>query len=273
MATTDVGVPALQVDYTNVDSIREVLEKNAIDTVISCVNYEGDALSVAQLNLIKAATDSSTTKRFIPSTFGIAYPKSAIKELPMLADYFKAIDELKKSGLQWTVINNGCFLDYWGQPHIKTFLRPSPFGLDIANKEAAIPGDGNTPFSLTYTFDVARYVVALQDLDEWPEVSRFAGDIITWNEFLRLAEETTGSNFKVTYDSIEKLKKGEMTELPSQVPCYAFIPKPQFQWFISIFARWTADEEISHIPAEMNSRFPDISPLTVRQMLNVWRKE
>jgi hypothetical protein len=110
----------------------------------------------------------------------------------MLADYFKAIDELKASGLQWTMVNNGCFMDYWGQPQIKTHLRPSPFGLDIASKKAAIPGDGNTLFTLTYTFDVAKFVVALQDLDEWPEVSRFAGDIITWNEFVRLAEETTG---------------------------------------------------------------------------------
>ncbi|KAL6411925.1 hypothetical protein AUP68_04305 [Ilyonectria robusta] len=75
-AETEVGVPALAVDYTNIDSIREVLEKNNIHTVISCVNYEGDALAVAQLNLIKASTNSSTTKRFIPSTFGIAYPES-----------------------------------------------------------------------------------------------------------------------------------------------------------------------------------------------------
>lgn len=121
----------------------------------------------------------------------------------MLTDYFKAIGELKKSGLQWTVVNNGCFLDYWGQPHIKSFLRPSPFGIDIANREAAIPGDGNTPFSLTYSFDMAKYVVALQDLDEWPEVSRFAGDIITWNEFLSLAEEVTGmpTHLKLAYRS------------------------------------------------------------------------
>lgn len=123
---------------------------------------------------------------------------SALNELPILSDYFAAIDELKRSTLQWTVVHNGCFLDYWGQPHIKTFLRPSPFGLDIANKEAAIPGDGNTPFSLTYTFDVAKFVVALQDLEKWPEVSRFAGNIITWNEFLRLAEEVTGGLSPIT---------------------------------------------------------------------------
>jgi hypothetical protein len=66
----------LKVDYTNVESIRAVLQENDIHTVISCVNYGGDALAVAQLNLIAAATASSVTKRFIPSSFGINYPQS-----------------------------------------------------------------------------------------------------------------------------------------------------------------------------------------------------
>ncbi|VUC37259.1 unnamed protein product [Clonostachys rosea] len=279
---SDVGVPNIEVDYTNVDSIRNGLERNDIHTVISCLSYEGDTLAVSQNNLISAAALSSATKRLIPSTFGVHYPEeyvlpitapsAANKELPTLVDYFGAIDRLKASGLQWTVVENGCFMDYWGQPHIKTYLRPSLFGLDIAAREAAIPGDGNDRFSLTYTWDVAKFVVALQDLDEWPEVSRFAGDIITWNEFVRIAEEATGVTFKVTHDSVEDLEKSKMTELPSQIPCYKFIPKEQFQWFLSIFSRWTTRPEISHIPAEMNHLFPDIKPLTVREMVNKYWK-
>jgi nucleoside-diphosphate-sugar epimerase len=99
---------------------------------------------------------------------------------------------LKKSGLQWTVFLNGCFLDYWAQPHIESYLRPSPFALDIEHKEAAIPGDGNSRITFTYSFDVARFVVASLDLEEWPEQSRIAGDVLTWNEFVLCAEETLG---------------------------------------------------------------------------------
>lgn len=79
-----------------------------------------------------------------------------------------------------------------------------------------------------------------------------------------------GSKFKVTYDPIEKLEKGEITELPCQIPCYTFIPKSRYQRFLSIFSQWTTIEEISHIPAEMNNVFPDIKPLTIQEMLRLW---
>lgn len=113
-------------------------------------------------------------------------------ELPTLVDYFEAIEELRKSSMQWTVFMNGCFLDYWAIPHITSYLRPTPFGIDIAHREAAIPGDGNSRISFTYSFDVAKFVVALLDVEVWPEESRVAGDILTWNEFVRLAEKTLG---------------------------------------------------------------------------------
>ncbi|KAH7268884.1 hypothetical protein B0J15DRAFT_579344 [Fusarium solani] len=198
----------------------------------------------------------------------------AVKELPVLKHYFQAIETLRQSPLEWTIFQNGCFLDYWGHPHIKSYLRPSPFGIDIAGKVAAIPGDGDTRFTVTYSFDVAKYVVAALDLDEWPETTRIAGDIITWKEFVNLAESTTGvgSKFEVFYDPIDKLERGELTELPSQIPCYATFPKPRFQWFMAIFSRWTADEEICFIPGELNAKFPDIQPMTVKAMLETyWR--
>lgn len=99
---------------------------------------------------------------------------------------------LEESDLQWTVFHNGCFLGCWAIPHIKSYLRPSPFGLDIEHREAAIPGDGNSRFTVTYLHDVARCLVTSLDLDEWPEVSRIACDTLTWTEFLQLAEEITG---------------------------------------------------------------------------------
>ncbi|KAF2676637.1 NAD(P)-binding protein [Lentithecium fluviatile CBS 122367] len=258
----EVGVPSLQVDYNDIQSLTRVLEGSEIHTVISCIGYHGHSLRIAQMNLIKAATASSTTRCFVPSTFGIAYPQESVNELPILADYFSAIEELEKSGMQWTVFLNGCFLDYWAMPHIKSHLRPAPFAIDIAHREAAIPGDGNSRISFTYSFDVARFVVASLDLERWPAESRIAGDILTWNEFVRLAEKTLDCKFKITYDDIEKLKDSHMTELPSQIPCYETFSKPQFQWFI-IYA---------HIPGELNAIFPDIKPITVKDMLETYWK-
>lgn len=69
-----------------------------------------------------------------------------------------------------------------------------PFVIDVANKMAAIPGTGNDVMTFTYTFDVARFVRAALDLPagEWPETSVVIGDKLTFNDFLKLAEEARG---------------------------------------------------------------------------------
>lgn len=61
----------LAVDYSNVDSIVHVLEENKIDAVISTINSQNGTDS--ELALIEAAKISATTKRFIPSCWGLEY--------------------------------------------------------------------------------------------------------------------------------------------------------------------------------------------------------
>lgn len=112
--------------------------------------------------------------------------------LPPLRDYFGAIETLKKSDLEWTVFHNGIFLDYFGGPAMKSYLKPNVFVLDMANKVAAIPGDGNVPVTFTYSFDLARFIVASLDLDKWPHENKVIGDEMTWNEFVSLVENTLG---------------------------------------------------------------------------------
>lgn len=84
-------------------------------------------------------------------------------------------------------------MDYWGMPHVKTNLKPFTFGIDMADCQAAIPGDGNSPLSLTYSRDHAKFVVRTLELDEWSEFSVGVGDDLSFNEMLRLAEESRGN--------------------------------------------------------------------------------
>lgn len=84
-------------------------------------------------------------------------------------------------------------MDYWGMPHVQTNLQPFTFGINIAKREAAIPGDGNDVICMTYTYDVANYVIKALDLDEWPEFSIIVGDEVTYNQILSMAEEITGN--------------------------------------------------------------------------------
>ena len=136
------------------------------------------------------------------------------------------IRALESTSLEYTVVNNGVFMDYWVAPHVKTYLGGGiDFVIDMANKTAAIPGTGDTPLVFTYSFDIGNLVAALLTLPTWEKGSFIVDDRVTWNQFLAIAEEARGSRFKTTHDSLEFLKKKQVTELPSHQVVYRFLPK------------------------------------------------
>lgn len=92
--------------------------------------------------------------------------------------------------------DNGYFLDYYGPPSLKSYMNRVTFVVDVANKKAGIPGTGNEPMTFTYTYDVAKFVVAALDLPKWEEVTYCYGEKTTWNEFVKQAEEATGKTKK-----------------------------------------------------------------------------
>ena len=59
--------------YDDVDSLVKTLEANEIHTVISTLNPPTPEVHAAQDNLIRAAAQSSSVKRFIPSEWGMDY--------------------------------------------------------------------------------------------------------------------------------------------------------------------------------------------------------
>ncbi|KAK4503495.1 hypothetical protein PRZ48_004410 [Zasmidium cellare] len=265
----------IAVDYQDVETVKTVLEENNIHTVICTFTMEGNALEKSHLSLVEAASRSSTTKRFIPTSWAIMYPKEAASNLPTLKYYFEALDRLEASDLEYTVIINGMFLDYWGLPHIKTHLLPLVMVLDIENRAAAVPGSGDVPVTFTYSYDAAWFVAKLLDLPQWPKESKIVGDTVTWNEFLQMAEEVTGDKFDTTYDSVEKLKRFEVTELPGHAQLYDKYSKKGLQWFLAAFELMTTDET-SYVSRDgsLNEVFPELQPLTVREMLTkCWGKK
>jgi hypothetical protein len=96
--------------------------------------------------------------------------------------------------LEYTLVSNGFFLDYYGIPKVKSYLNPKlDFAVDVANNVAAIPGNGDMPVVFTHTFDVAKFVAALVGAPDWPERSTVIGDKKSWKEFVAIAEEVKGS--------------------------------------------------------------------------------
>ncbi|KAE8321634.1 NAD(P)-binding protein [Aspergillus sergii] len=213
----------IPVDYSNVVSLTKALEEKKIETVISTVPMPDESATDSQLNLIEAAIKSRSTKRFIPSDFGIIYNEQHASVFPPIKGKLLAAEKLRSSGLEYTLVSNGFFMDYYGLPKVKSYLQPFVFAVDIAKNTAAIPG--------------------------------------------------SGTKFDVTYDGVEKLKTFQVTELPSHPPVYPFFPKEQLQYVLAVFGQWT-EAGAFNLPDDvtLNKQFPDIKPLSMKELLQAaWK--
>ncbi|TPR01829.1 hypothetical protein CAN33_0041260 [Aspergillus niger] len=267
----DEKLPArlVVVDYENIQNLTEALESNKVSDVICTVNTHGSSLS--ERNLIHAAENSSTTKRFIPSIFaGFAYP---VKYPEVAKSKTEVLEELAKTSLMHTAIYNGMFMDFYGSPLLKSNVGPFPMFVDIASKMAAKPGSGDEAIVLTRVLDIARFVVRILDLAEWPKESYIIGDRVTFHEFVNMAEEVRGTKFQVTCDSKEELEAGKITELPCYSATFAAVGKELTKQLYAQNGLWIIGKELDLRPAStLNEIFPDIKPMSLREFLELsWK--
>ncbi|KAF9875398.1 hypothetical protein CkaCkLH20_07218 [Colletotrichum karsti] len=263
------GVRFVAVDYSNEDSLVSVLEKYNVDTVISAVNNitgENDS----ELSLIRAAEKSNTTKRFIPSYFGVPYLPEQYESFPPAMAKKSALTALKATSLEWTAIYNGYFLDYFGTPKLKSYMDDVAFFVDVANNVAAIPGSGEVTVAFAHTSDVGRFVARLLEHPGWSPETYIIGDKATFHDVVRLAEEVKGVKFTVFHDSIEHLEAGKLTELPSHHQFYSIYPKEMLHSFLAPFGLICARGQANLQPSQtLNEGFPDIKPLKVIDVLKL----
>jgi nucleoside-diphosphate-sugar epimerase len=99
------------------------------------------------------------------------------------------LNKLRTTDLEWTTVNIGYIMDYFGIPHIKSHMAPLTINFDMGAKTAAIPGTGDDMVWFTYSFDIARFVEAALDLPHWEQTLYCYGDKCTMNEVLRIAED------------------------------------------------------------------------------------
>ncbi|WYZ42347.1 hypothetical protein EsH8_VI_000046 [Colletotrichum jinshuiense] len=273
-----LGASIIVVDYTNIEATTKALEDNNVHTVISAINMMPPPGETPQeFELIRAADASKTTKRFISSGWGIPHTEEQASQLGSVPHKLHARALLKETReLEYTVVHNGFFLDYWGTPVVKSNMSQFVLFLDIPNNAAAIPGSGNTPSAFTHTKDVGKFVAASLDLEKWEPDTFIIGDKVTWNEFLQHAEAAKGTKFTVAYDSIDKLKTGQVTELPGHVPAYPFFPKEAYQGLSASFGLWFDDGSFNIPPAgtkTLNELFPEIKAWKVKDLLDTaWKK-
>ncbi|KAJ5273483.1 hypothetical protein N7478_008608 [Penicillium angulare] len=260
------GVQVVQINYDDVSSMANTLENYNIHTIISAIGLLSDETSQSQLNLIDAAEQSPATKRFIPSEYSFIQTADLLSIDPSIQYWLDAANRLKESSLKYTRVIPGFFMDYWGMPHARTNLQPYTFGINIAEREAAIPGDGNDVICMTYTYDMADYVVKALDLNDWPEFSVVVGDEVTYNQLLKMAEELTGAKFNVTYDTVDQINAGDVTIPPS--PRGTEYSVDELKEVTALVSRLIVNG-VFQFPKEnrLDAQIPDVQPMKMREFL------
>ncbi|CAH0044397.1 unnamed protein product [Clonostachys solani] len=288
------GYPVIAVDYDDIDGLRTTLEQHRIHTVISALAMHIIGVGKSQLNLIEAADKSMFTKRFVVSNWAVRPNFQYMDLLPHGFQHITCYEALPKTSLEWTAFNCGWFLEYYAMPNVETYIPQTTFVVDMAGLQAAIPGDGKQKMTFTYTKDAARFVVAALGLPKWEQNTYIIGDKMTWEEFVQVAERARGrtwtahlislktgtdkslvkgKKFTVTYDSVEELKAGKITELPGQIAAYPYFRKEWVQRLFSVFGFWVT-EGLFDLPDDkaLHNVFPDIRATTIEEMLTqAWK--
>ncbi|KAI8723005.1 NmrA domain-containing protein [Fusarium sp. LHS14.1] len=276
------SILVLAADYSNPESIADVLRSNGTEVVISTIGILFEDTRRAQMNLIEGAEKSGTVKRFAPSEFAYEYLAAAEAgypcQLPGLEGYkgntykIEAVKRLRSTSMESTRFMIGFLMDYYGAPAELPPVLPLAVVLDMENNKAALPVTGDDKVTLTHSETIGKFVAASLDLKEWPEKSWIIGDTLTWREALGFVESTRKIKFEVHFDSIDNLKESKITELPANVSKYELVGKPFIDGMMSLWSlgfAWGWYDLTSYKKSEktLNELFPELETLTFKNFI------
>ena len=183
-ASLPAGVAIKVVDYTSVESLTESLK--GFDAVIDTTSPQDIKVP---LNLIDA-TAAAGVYRFIPSDFGMDPTNAHVQTLPVFGRKHAAFEHLqqkaKESGLTWTVVANGSFLD-WN-------LKVGFMGIDLSNKKVNLFDDGNNvnPWTTLETIGKATAAVLLHPEETENRTVYISSVTKSQKQMVDLAKEALG---------------------------------------------------------------------------------
>ncbi|KIW60602.1 hypothetical protein PV05_00808 [Exophiala xenobiotica] len=200
------GIEVIIGDVTNSEDVVKAYQD--IDTVISAV---GRNVIEQQVELVRLANESSSVQRFFPSEYGtdIEYSPASANEIPHQKKLKVRAALRKCDNLDHTYVVTGPYSDLFLSNN-ERFKQAGTF--DVKNKEAVLVGDENTKISFTTMRDVGKLVVhaALHPEASRNKALRVNSFTATNKEILKAFETKTGGQpWKVSYTSIEELKKME----------------------------------------------------------------
>ncbi|KAJ3544648.1 hypothetical protein NM208_g2943 [Fusarium decemcellulare] len=263
------------VDYSSIEDLRNLFEREKIHTVVSTIGAYTEAHHRSQMNMIEAADLSPSVKRFIPSEFGFHIKPEIAHRSVSFPFKLETLKRLEKSGLEFTLIHTGVFLDYLVYPRVPSYLQCQTVWVHLGLNIAALPGDGNVPVAFTHSEDVGKLVALILDVPRWERRYYAVANRLTLNELVKIAEEVKGNPIAVKYDPREMLERGECTILPgpteSEWKDDRFDAHDQFMKYMADLGSLAVDG-LADLDAEtpIQTIFSGFKPLTVREAVKKW---
>jgi uncharacterized protein YbjT (DUF2867 family) len=222
-----------------------------VDTVMSTLAGWDDVVITGQLNLLEAASNTGVD-RFIPSDYSYDYTGLKLGDNYLSDQRIKVAEAVKNSGLNYTFIANGVFMEVFFAPFSQVF--------DFKAGTVEYWGDADTKFDLTAIPNVAKYAAeAVVDPGAVNTMFQFAGDVMSMNDVIAAYEAVTGQKLSVhRKGSVDDLKQWiENTKANNPDP-WAVIPMQYHYGMMSGKAK------LRHL---VNDRYPHIQPIRVSALI------
>jgi uncharacterized protein YbjT (DUF2867 family) len=181
----DVGVTIAEVEMTDVQALTETL--TGASTVVSALQGLRDVMLGVQEALLNAAV-SAKVQRFIPSDFSLDFTKTvpgSNRNLDLRREFHAKLDE---SGINWTSILNGAFMELLVGGQIPL----------INDKWHRIMyfGSADQKLDVTTVPDVAAYTAAVAaDPNPTPKILRIAGNSFSAKDLAALVTQMRGKKY------------------------------------------------------------------------------
>lgn len=180
------GVQIFEVDMMNVDEIAEACK--GAECLVSALQGLREVIVDTQTPLVQAAIKADVS-RFIPSDYSTDFrelPTGSNRNFDLRKDFHQFLDT---AAIQSTSIFNGAFAE------ILSYGTPL---LNFKNKTVGYWGD-NADWKMDFTTmdDTAAYTAEAALDATAPKALRIASFQLSPNDFVRLAKEITGDDYKL----------------------------------------------------------------------------
>ncbi|KAI3398387.1 hypothetical protein diail_9479 [Diaporthe ilicicola] len=187
-ALRSAGVTVAEADLSDVAALTESLQ--GATCVVSALNGLQDTMHGTQGALLDAAV-AARVPRFIPSDFSLDFTKTrpgSNRNLDLRREFHSRLDG---SGIQWTSVLNGGFMDLLagGAPLVNDSLRRVLYW-----------GSDAQPLNFTTVADTGAYTAAVAaDPNPTPRFLRIAGDTFSAKELAEIVSRVRGASYSTLW--------------------------------------------------------------------------